>query len=348
MRRSAVLLLFACSAVFAATVENAKVELTGSGSYTISFQASPGAFPVTIYTSAKPDQSDAGKPVATALTSANVPVRVDLPAGSARIYFHLKPRSGPARVVALRRLPLEGAANFRDLGGYRTADGHHIRWGAVYRSGQLSGLTENDYRYLAGTGLRLVCDFRIDSERDRSPTKWSGGNPPEILVSSVDTVTYAVPGGDVREHMKNVYSRMPFDASAEFGNVLRRLARGDFPALVHCTAGKDRTGFFSALLLTTLGVSRETVREDFLLTNQYLVPDDKIPEMARVLQIRRKLDALPDAETVRAANGVDPANLDIAFRVITEKYGSFERYLRVGLKISDADLKALRKCLLEK
>jgi protein-tyrosine phosphatase len=141
---------------------------------------------------------------------------------------------------------------------------------------------------------------------------------------------------------------MPSDASAEFGNILRRFARGDLPALVHCTAGKDRTGFFSALLLTTLGVPRETVREDFSLTNKYLVPDDKIPELAKALQVRNNLNTLPDAETVRVANGVNPANLDIAFRVIEEKYGSFERYLREELKISDTDLKTLRDCLLEK
>jgi protein-tyrosine phosphatase len=202
----------------------------------ISFQASPGDFPVAIYASSKPDQFDAGKPVATAVTPANVPVKILMPAESGQTYFHLKPRSGPARVVALRRLPLQGAANFRDLGGYRTADGRYVRWGTLYRSGQLSGLTESDYKYLAGAGLRLVCDFCIDSERQRQPTKWSGGTPPEILVSAVDTVTYAIPGGDVREHMRNVHSRMPSDASAEFGNILRRFARGDLPALVHCTA----------------------------------------------------------------------------------------------------------------
>jgi protein tyrosine/serine phosphatase len=97
-----------------------------------------------------------------------------------------------------------------------------------------------------------------------------------------------------------------------------------------------------------LGVPRETVREDFLLTNKHLVPDERIPELAKALQVRLNLNTLPDAETVRAANGVDPANLDIAFRVIAEKFGSFERYLREVLKISDAELQALRERLLEK
>jgi protein-tyrosine phosphatase len=348
MTKIAFLSLLLCPSAFAAGIQNALVEQAGPGSYLISFRAPPDAFPVAIYAGTKPDQFDTGQPAAVVKSPGGVPARIAVPAGVYRSYFQLKPRAGAPRVVALRRLPLEGAANFRDVGGYSTPDGHFVRWGLLYRSGQLSGLTEGDYRYLEKIGLRLVCDFRVDSERQRQPTKWSGGDPPEILVSAVDTVSYAVPGVDVREHMRRVYGRMPTDASAGFGNVLRRFARGELPALVHCTAGKDRTGFFTALLLTALGVPRETVREDFLLTNKYLMPDDKIPDMAKALQQRLNLASLPDAETVRAANGVDPANLDIAFRTIEEEFGSLEAYFRNGLKLSEGDLRALRERLLEK
>jgi protein-tyrosine phosphatase len=345
---AAFLLVVACRCAVAADIEAAKVEQTGPGVYSIQFQGPPDEFPIAVYANSDPGQAGSGNPVATAVQPANVPIVVNLPAASGRVYFHLKPRSGLTRVVSIRRLPLDGAPNFRDLGGYRTADGCYVKWGSVYRAGQLSGLSGKDYQYLDSIGIRLVCDFRIDSERNRAQTKWNATRPPEILAASIDTITYAKPGVDIREHMKTVYGRMPFDAATEFGGILRRFARGDLPALVHCTAGKDRTGFFSALLLMILGVPNETVREDFVLTNEYLVPDDKIPAMAKAMQDRLKLDSLPDVEAVRVANGVDPENLAVALRVISEKYGSFEGYLHKGLALSDCELKALRDRLLEK
>ena len=82
----------------------------------------------------------------------------------------------------LRRLPLEGASNLRDLGGYATADGRHVRWGLVYRSDQLARLTDNDYEYLARLGIATVCDFRRDDERQRAVTRWRGSNPPQTLL----------------------------------------------------------------------------------------------------------------------------------------------------------------------
>ena len=78
----------------------------------------------------------------------------------------------------VRHLPLEGAANFRDIGGYPTADGHHVKWGLVYRSNHLVDLTAADYEYLNTLGIKLVCDLRTDGERRKSPTVWQGGKAP--------------------------------------------------------------------------------------------------------------------------------------------------------------------------
>ena len=90
-------------------------------------------------------------------------------------------RGLPAQQDHVRRLPLEGARNLRDIGGYATTDGKHVKWGQVYRSGQLAQLTDKDYEYLAGLGISSVCDFRRDDERRAAPTNWRGPNPPEIL-----------------------------------------------------------------------------------------------------------------------------------------------------------------------
>ena len=345
MRKTCFLILFlAVPLAMADGIENATCEQTGPGTYRIDFQSSPTAGPISIYASAHADRIDSAKPI---LVASAGPARITVPDQPGRVYFHLKPKSGPTRVVSIRRLPLEGAANFRDLGGYRTADGHHIRWGLVYRSGQLSGLTAKDYEYLLSVGLHLICDFRIDTERERSPTRWQDGPSPEIVPMSIDTLTYVPAGATLQERMKLVYNRLPVDAIPQYGEVLHRIIKGDLPTMFHCSGGKDRAGVFSALLLTALGVPFDTVKADYLLTNKYLVPDDKLEQMAAALQKRLKLETLPDADTVRRNVGVDPAWLDIAFEGITKTYGSFDRYLHDGLKLSDSDLRSLRSRLLE-
>jgi protein-tyrosine phosphatase len=327
-----------------AAIERAVVAQTGPDAFSIAIDASAAVYPIRIFSIPQPGRPGPAKQLASVRKS---PAEVHVPAGTGQPFFRLAPRKGPAVVVSIRRLPLEGAPNFRDLGGYRTADGHHLRWGTVYRSGQLSALTEGDYKYLSNLGIRLVCDFRVDAERGRAPTKWQGAPSPEIVASSIDTVSYSKRGMDTRDHMKNVYTRMPFDGSTQYAALFRRIINGDTPVLMHCTSGKDRTGFFAALLLTILGVPHEIVVEDFMLTNKYLVPDERIPELARQMQERQKLAALPDAETVRAGSGVLASNLEIGFAVIREKYGTVENYAREALKLSKDDLSRLRARLLE-
>ena len=101
-------------------IENASCERVNLAEYTINFRSSPDAGAVEVFASSRPDRIDSTKPVAIIR---NTPANVSAPGFAGRIYFHLKPASGPARVVSVRRLPLDGAKNFRDLGGYRSAEG---------------------------------------------------------------------------------------------------------------------------------------------------------------------------------------------------------------------------------
>src|ERR1700737_4764247 len=165
--------------VLATEVENPTCELIRPGTYRLDYQASPGAGAVEVFASSRPDRIDSDKP---ALMIRKTPAEVSIPGRTSRIYFHLKPASGATRVVSIRRLPLEGAKNFRDLGGYRTSDGHYVRWGLVSRSNYLANLTANDYEYLNSLGIRLVCDVRADGERMRSPTQWTGSSPEFLSV----------------------------------------------------------------------------------------------------------------------------------------------------------------------
>lgn len=337
----------------AAGIENPTCEPVGPGIYRLDYQASPDAGPVEVFASSRPDRIDSAKPV---LTIRKTPADVSVPGRSGRIYFHLKPASGATRVVSIRRLPLEGAKNFRDLGGYRASDGRYVRWGLVYRSNYLVNLTAKDSEYLNSLGIRLVCDVRAEGERTRAPDHWSGAAPeffPVPIGPNRDgTLTpdelkrrVALINAQTKDSIRG-YDYAISDAP-QYGKILRRISAGDLPAVEHCSSGKDRTGVFSAILLTALGVPRDVVVQDYLLTNQYMLAPDSIKGTTADLQKIFGLADRPDAAIVKTIMTTRSETLEATFDNITKTYGSFDNYLRDGLKLSDSELASLRERLLE-
>jgi protein-tyrosine phosphatase len=337
-----------------AYIQDPTCDLIGRETYRLDYRVSGEAGAVEVWVSSRADRIDSARPV---LEIQQPPAEVSVAGRPGRVYFHLKPAVGAVRVVSVRRLPLEGATNFRDLGGYRASDGRYVRWGLVYRSGQLVNLTARDYEYLDRLGIRLVCDVRTESERLAAPTHW-GGKLPEFLkapmgedrdvtrrqeqlrqrLSSPSAQTLNTPGR---------YDTYVAAYAGQYGAILRRLAAGDLPALEHCSAGKDRTGIFSAILLTALGVPREVVMQDYLLTNQCLLGPDSIEKTRADLQKLLGLSQLPDAAAVRAIMTARSETLESALDTINRNYGSFAGYLKQGLRLEDSDVAALRERLLE-
>ena len=361
MTRSALLVwIVAATAAPAATVENLGCDQIGPASYRLTFQLS-GDGPVMVYASSSPDRIDARKSVALIRKS---PAEVSVPAAAGRVYFHLKPDNGPTRVVSIRRLPIEGAINFRDLGGYRTASGKHTRWGVLYRSDHLVNLTETDYEYLNALGIKMVCDLRTDFERKRSPTAWKG-NAPEFVIAPVgDGATISASmaslkrafdkGEDPTQYRQTPkagdpgYADMLFAYHEQFAQVFHSIANTNAPALTHCSGGADRTGIYSALLLETLGVPREVIVEDYLLTRRNSLDEKTRAASARNMQRLLGLDRPPDPELQRAmASSMNSDRLETMLRTIDAKYGSIDAFLKDGLKISQADVDRLRDRLLE-
>lgn len=323
------------------------------GTYRLSFPVAANAVAVSVFASSRPDRIDTSVPVATI---SHAPIDLTIAGAPRRVYFHLKNGAGETRVVSTRRLPLAGAANFRDLGGYPTADGRHVKWGLVYRSNHLVNLTAADYEYLNKLGIKLVCDLRTDGERRRSPTLWQGGAAPEIMAASAlkDSDVVLTP-----ERLRQLatartgneggltYDNIVLEFPAQYGNVLRRLAHGDLPSIAHCTAGKDRTGVFSAILLTLLGVPRDVIVQDYMLTGEYMTSDAGLQRAVADWQKLTGASEPPDPALVRALYTMRPETLTSAFDTIARTYGSFDLFVRDAMKLTDGDIAALRTHLLE-
>ena len=248
-----------------------------------------------------------------------------------------------------RHVSLEGARNFRDIGGYATSDGRHVRQGLLFRSGALAQLTESDYQALARLNIETVCDFRQDWEKQSAPTRWPGRNAPELLSlpnpgqagpTYVERLANGATAADMTAYMLRAYETVAVEHAPSYAATLRRIVNSDRPVLYHCTSGKDRTGVFTALLLSFLGVSRSTVFEDYLLSNDYVATPPRIE--AAAVQLKAS-----SAAAVKPLLRVERTYLETAFRVIDERYRSLNNYRRTALALSDEDLNRLKARLLE-
>jgi protein-tyrosine phosphatase len=324
------------------------------------FQWPPGQFetPISIRWSLTPD-GDAGDFQPSTVLKRGDEVMVTDPVPGRRAYFLLVPASGQPLLTAERRLPLEGQVNFRDLGGYMTGDSRRVRWGQLYRSGDLSHLSDGDLSYLQHLDLNLVCDLRSDFEVKRAPDRLPAGVsrlslpvrggeiPDEILYDAVDNGDFSGLDGDFLLRGNRMFVR---EFSSAYRELVQRLADGDNrPAVFHCTAGKDRAGLGAAMLLLILGVPVETVFDDYLLSNVYRAGWTE-QTLARIRQNIMERHGVPaesiDLSPVEALFVAKRAYLATALETIDQEYGSFEAYVHDGLGMSPEAQEAFREALL--
>ncbi|MGL6235497.1 MAG: tyrosine-protein phosphatase [Segniliparus sp.] len=217
-----------------------------------------------------------------------------------------------------RSLHLAGATNARDIGGYQTSDGRAVRTGAVFRSNRLEDLTDADIAELKARGLRQVDDLRSPSEQAEAPDR----EIPGVRTASRPIFGDSYNSGGMTKLYTDFVSQPK--ERAQFAAVLRDIENSPGPILYHCTSGKDRTGWTTAVLLSALGVPRQTVEQDYMLSNDYL----------------------HQSPAAGSRDGVDSAWLDAAFAAADKQYGGMDGYVRQGLGLSDADVQALRAKLL--
>lgn len=314
----------------------ATAERQPSGDYLIRW--APPATVVHVYAGASPQTIDRRAPLsATPLDSQAV--LVSGPAGVARPYFEVVFEDGPAEgqstVVAERTVRLEGGVNFRDIGGYVGLDGRRVRWGRVYRSGTLADLSDSGVATLAALDIRIACDLRTDNEAaefpDRLPPTTTGWHTPMggTVSRTRRLLLLLLKRNRLREVLQEAYTHVMIDQNGRiFGALFRELADPDhLPLLIHCTAGKDRTGVAVALLLASLGVDDETIAADYSLSNAY--HELFLGQMAADVQALRRL-GLRD-EQLRAFFLAEPETILSALAYVRGRYGSVRDYLsRMG------------------
>ncbi len=264
-----------------------------------------------------------------------------------RPYF-LVDLDGRRHLIAERELPLAGGVNFRDVGGYHTAGGRVVRWGRVFRAGSLAGLTDEDVVCLGRLGLRLSCDLRSWEEMIARPDRL----PPDAVARHTAVATEVGPVRRVialfrkrhriQELLQDAYTVMLDQNGPLFAGIIRAAADpANLPLVIHCTAGKDRTGLAVALLLLTLGVPEETVIADYTLSNRAF--DLLSGRMRSEMEPLYRLGF--DEAQLRPFLLAEARTLTGALAHLRRRYGSVDWYLlRSGL--DEATLEQARETLL--
>ena len=241
-------------------------------------------------------------------------------------------------------IPLQNASNLRDLGGWPTQDGRTVRTGLVFRAPALINLTPEDQASIAALGLRTICDFRGVRERAANPVtielaenlslpiEPSVGAGLRDILRTGQATGHMTPA-EMLDLLGEAYRAYALQSFAQYRTLFERiLAPGGLPLLLHCSAGKDRTGFGAALLLRALGVAWEHVVDDYLATNRLWRRE-----------IAEKFDLPPELKDVLLS--AHETLLTTALAAIDDMHGSLDAYLTHAIGL-DAQARARLHTLL--
>ena len=248
-----------------------------------------------------------------------------------------------------RIVSLEGVDNFRDFGGYATAGGRRIRPGRLFRSAHHGQATPADLAAIAALDIAVIVDLRRGEERQRTPSRRHNGFAARLIENEgneavADPFVEFIKTSDAseqafRDYMLGYYRNAPLDERHLdlFSRYFRALGEAEGPVLIHCTAGKDRTGLLAALTHHLAGVHRDDLLADYLLTNTVASFDRRLPAVAQM--IVNLSGRTPTDAAVRTAVAVDAAYLDAAFAESEAAHGGLDAYLENELGV-DARLRA--------
>ena len=324
---------------------NAACERRANGTYLIKWETFPPMEgTVKIYGSIRPDSFDLSSPVFE--QDIRTGFRSILPSTMSRMYFKLVFNRQYSTTVAERRLPTQGIFNFRDLGGYYNRERKQIQWGKIYRSGSLGMATLYDRQFLSGLNIETLIDLRTEQESYLSPNKYKTpqvynlplrGNGHDIFFHEI--LSRKMQLRDILDYDRDVFSFMlenNTDYLIRMFDVL--LEEKNYPIVIFCSLGKDRTAIASALILAALGVDEETVFEDYLLSNSLIDYHTLVHNADNYsFDIQQTITALFSAHT---------GTIRHAFKLIRTNYGSVNNYLEKELHLTGKKREKLKSILL--
>jgi protein-tyrosine phosphatase len=355
MRKSSTLLIalatvLASQPVTAGIVEKAQVERTATGDLSVEWSDSD---PVDVFVTDNPAGSIAQ---AKLLSDKDRDGRFLLPAaGVERRYFLLRDEKTKRVVtVAERVLPLEHGSNFRDIGGYPAAGGKHVRWGLIYRSGASAMLTDADVQQVQALGLKQLVDLRSSEERVLAPTRIDGVPYTAVGYSMAAVLKPASGNGEIKNGGA-MYRNFPTFLAPQLRIVFADLLAQKGAIAYNCSAGQDRTGFVTAIILSALGTPRDIIIQDYHLSTKYRQPANEMPKInlaahpndpaaavfARYQDDPRGMVAQP----LKEADGT--AFLSSAFDEIDKRWGSVDGYLEKEIGLNKVDIANLRRIYLQ-
>lgn len=263
-----------------------------------------------------------------------------------RQYFLLDFNNRYQQVVGSRSVAMDSVQNIRDLGGYLTSKGQMVRWGRVFRSGKLSRLSEWDSVRLDNLKIKTIIDLRSDRERELYPCGYGKATlvPIPIVIPRLNEIAERVEEGEIRKGdafvaMQDEYIQFVTRNTEAFAQALRIfLDESRYPICVSCIFGKDRTGFLSMLLLYILGVPSETIRADYMSSNNYI-------DTSKFAQWATRLSS-DSQESVTVFLAAHEELVDAIVHQINKDYGSIQDYLETGLRLSKEDQDKIREILL--
>ena len=255
-----------------------------------------------------------------------------------------------------RHIALEGVDNFRDFGDYPAAGGRRLRRGTLFRSASHSRATDADLERLAALEIAVVVDLRRREEREREPSRRPANFAGVVIANDTShdedswrnhIASAKLTAESFRAYLVDYYRAAPFDERHIdlFARYFQALAEAEGPVLIHCAAGKDRTGILAALTHHLAGVHPDDIAADYLLTNDPERMARRLPLVSQAIQ--EVSGRAPDEAAVMTAMGVDTLYLDTAFAAIAERFGGLDTYLEQALGVTPAAREAVAARLLD-
>lgn len=266
-----------------------------------------------------------------------------------RLFVALHSDDADTIKLSNRRIYFKKTPNFRDMGGIKTQQGKTLVWGKIFRSGHLNGLSKGEIKKVQDLGIGSIVDLRTSEETKKKPdrypdsTRYFNYNAFEQEQDQLVQTRKAVFKGTLSseesiELLKAFYQYYPTENTEIISQIIKTLLNQNHAVLFHCSVGKDRTGMIGALILSILSVDRETIYQEYLLSNNYR--QESIEKQLRWINLGHLIYPALNQEVVENFSWINTRYLQAAFDQIDLKYGSMDHYIKQALHISDSERQA--------